>query len=674
MVRIIFTNILKLKYLYIGILFFAIFYICIQLTFPRYFAYDDNVFMAMTYAYNYDVIINYWKIPIINFNQYMGISWQPGEVGVFFIPAYIAVFLSYIFFGNALHSIDILSFAFLLLAIVSMYFFLVKLSCKDYIAMIASVLWVTMPFVFTVGRSWIFIVYMAFWLPLNFLILIKLFEKPDLKLWILFALLRSMMLLNGYVPCFHMIFIFEILFLSLSLIVKKWFNLKFLLYFFASYVVTVLLTTVILLPMYNAAILSAERNNILSFAQITQYAMTLDTFVKAQMFEFSSWVFKAPGPQFYVGIPLLLIPLLLTNKNIKDNIDKRVLIVFSICLVSAFLLSTKFYGYLSFIPTFSLFRWPCKYYIFFAFFLVIIIALIWESASKSEIGLFRLLLPSAMAISIFINIGLIVYSGDLLKYGLKYEAPISFYLNLANKEDGRFFTAWVKNAPRYAAGKLLTGSFALQAGLYHFGGYDPLVSKINVENSLGLKYMSVYQNPPDEDLFKVLSEKGVKYIVTENSEKNIAMLGVYPFLNQVFADDEIIVFSNDNAMPIIYFSDMPDKAVDFKYNVNEINIYPLKSGELNISIAPIEGYKIYFDDKLVGIPERPPLMNFYDKYKTYEPVKIQIPENIKKVTLRYEDNHFKIGLMISCIILVTILLILVIFNYKNKKHNNLTQK
>ena len=173
MIRIILSNILKFKYLSMGILFFTIFYVCIQLAYPRYFAYDDNVYVAISYAYNYDTLMTHWKIPIINFHQYMGLAWQPGENGVFFIPAYIAVFLSNLFFGNELYSIDILSFAFLLFAIIAIYFLFTKLSCRDYIAAILSVLWVTMPFVFTVGRSWIFIVYLAFWLPLNLLILIN---------------------------------------------------------------------------------------------------------------------------------------------------------------------------------------------------------------------------------------------------------------------------------------------------------------------------------------------------------------------------------------------------------------------------------------------------------------------------------------------------------------------
>lgn len=657
----------KLKFLFIALTVFIGIFAFAQFMSPRFFSLDDNTYFASSYKYSYSSLFLNGQVPLFNFHQYMGLPFlAQGQTGVFFIPSYIAVFLSYMFFKTDLYSCDILAFIFLALACISMYFLVIKLSCKNYIAMAASILWVTMPFIFTVSRSWIFIAYMAFWIPFNFLILLKLSEKQDIKLWLLFTLLRAAMLLNGYVHYFHILFVFEVLFLALSITVKKWFKPRFLLYFFGSYAITALLASVMLLPMYKLASISADRAQPLNFEQITQFALTLDSFIKAQMFEFSSWVFKAPGPQFYIGIPLLLIPLFLVDKNIRGNIDRKILVIFSVCLVAAFILSTKFYGSLSFIPTFSMFRWPCKYYIFFVFFLLIIIALIWDSAIKSEIRVSHLLIPSAIIISILINTGLIVYSGDLLKYGLKYKAPIPFYQNIS--DTGRFFTGWVKNTPRYAADKLLTGSFALQSGLYHFAGYDPLVSKINLDNSLGLKYMSVYQQQPDKDLFKLLSEKGVKYIVTENSEENMTNLSGYPFLRPIFKDDEIVVFKNGNAMPIIYFSDAPLDPVDFDYKVNDIIISPLKSGELNVSIAPIDGYKVYFDGKFAEAAEQPHLIE-YGKYKTYAPIKLQIPENTEKIAIKYEDNYFIIGGIISCITFITIMLISAFLIIKSKRNS-----
>ncbi len=654
-------------FLIITIFIFTIFFISAQIISPGYFSYDDNTNFASTYGYNYKVLTEKGKIPVVDFHQYMGQAYLgQGQTGVLFIPAYLAVFLSYMFTNSDLWSVEILVFLFLMLSSISMYFFLIKLECKNYTAMAGAILWITMPFVFSASRSWLIVAYTAFWIPFNFLFLIKLSEKPSVTSWLILAVLRALMIFNGHIHFFHIVFVLELIFLSISAYLKQWFKPKFFISFICSYIVSALLAMAVLLPMYKAATLSDERGLPLTFEKITQYSLTLDSFFKAQLFDFSSWAFQAPAPVFYIGITSLLIPLFLLNKKIRENTKYKLLIIFSLCGAAAFLLSTKLYGYLSFLPTFSMFRWPCKYYIFFVFFISVLIILVWNAAIKSEERFGNLLIPLAVFFSIMINTGLIVYSADILKYGLKYETPIQFYSALSGKEKQRFFTGWVRKSPRYLAPKLMTGFKAMQSDLYHFAGYDPLVSKINVKNSLGLKYMSVYQNPPDELLFQILSEKGVKYIVTENSEENARIAEQYGSLERCYADDDIIILKNQNVMPIVYFSDSPKDAVEFQYGINQITINTPKSGELNISLAPIDGYKIYFNNlpadlKIKAVPYKCGI------YETYENIKINIPEEVEKLTIRYEDPYFITGAWISAITLFLSLAVLVVCFIKKRQ-------
>ncbi len=649
--------------LFIFVVFTTIF-ISLEFIFPRYFSYDDNLYFIGAYKHSYQTLTEHRDIALINFNQYMGhVFLAQGQTGVLFFPVYIAAWISKLFTNELYWIADILAYFFLLSGCIAMFFLLKELGCKEKTPLAGAFLWISMPFVFTTSKSWIFISYMAFWLPFNFWALTKLSKTYDLKQWLLFSVIRTAMLFCGYIHYFHIMFVMEIVFISFSLLFKSGLHKKFILYFLSSYAVSSVLALPMLLPMYKAMTLSAERGAPLTFNTITEYSMACEWFFNSQIFDFSYWIFPTSSPIFFVGIPLLLIPLMVINKSIKDSSYAKHIYIFLSGGAVSLILSTKFYGYLSFIPTFSMFRWPFKYYLFFVFFLVIAVILIWNSVTEIQTVSGKLLMPVLITISLVSNVSLMFYSGNIPGYQMKLQPPIPFYSGLSGKETGRFFTGWVKNSVRTDAPKLMVGFMPNIFDLYHFAGYDPLVAKVNLKNSLNLNYISTFQSYASPELFHLLSKKGVKYLVTENKPETLEACKSFANLKIVYIDDEIIVFLNTTYLPIVYRSDSPQKEVKFVYGANKVDIFPENSGEINISLAPIEGYKVYFNGKPSDLKiEAVPLKEGI--YDSYENIKINVPENVEKVTLKYEDPYFVTGVWISVITLFLSAVVLIIKKYR----------
>lgn len=657
----------RIKFACVAAGIFVFLFVVMEFAYPRYFSYDDNTNFGITYEFNFNTVLQRKQVPLVNFHQYMGQTYLgQGQTGVFFLPAYVSVALSRIFTGDALWNIDILVFLFLLAAALAMYRLLLELGVSEPRACAGALLWVTMPFVFTVSRSWVFVAYMAFWIPLNFFLMLRLVKGASPGLWLLFVLLRVFMLYNGYVHYFHILFVMELIFWGICRIMNQWWSRGFFWRYLASYAVTALLSLPMLLPMYRVSALSAERGAPLHFDEITQFALTLPVFLKAQLFEFSSWVFTAPGPVFYAGIPLFLIVFLSFHKDIRKGALGKPIGVLGFCSLAAFLLSTKIYGIFSFLPTFSMFRWPCKYYLLFLFFFVAVCILIWQALDDADFRLGEAAAPVLIGISLTANAGLAFYSGDLLRYGLKYENPPDIYRQLKKEKQGYFFTGWVKDSPRFVSPMLMTGFSATQAGLYHFAGYDPLVSSVNLQNSLGLRYLAIYQQPPDAELFDLLSAKSVRYMVTENSEENFRKFREFSSLKFLYKNDFILIFENSDALPIVSFQQNPLQEVPFHFGTNEITVYPQGSGLLNISLAPIEGYRVYFDGKLSPQSVQAVPMN-RGQYRTFEPVQISVPQGVQTVSLKYEDPWFTAGLILSALSLAAVLAVSAVIAVRIRK-------
>jgi hypothetical protein len=620
----------------------------LEITEPFYFSYDDNSVQFLSfYSFNYRSVTESGRIPLINFHQFCGVNHiGEGQTAVFYIPAYVAACISKLLFHSLWQTVDILVFMHLILSAVFMFLLLRKLSVSREAGFLGALVWMTFPFGIFLSKSWVFVAYTACFIPLCFLALHMFLEKPAVDTVLLLALCRTFFCLQGYVQYVHMELILEGLYVIMVLMVKKRGRIVPLL---AGYLSSILCTAFLcapqLLPILKAKKLSFWRASNLSYDYAIFFALSLRDFLAAQFFKFRDNVFGCASSQiYYTGIFVYLIFFFPLKKSIRDALKGSNLPFFIILALISLLFSTHLYGlFYRIIPGFSFFKGQFKHFIFYLFFLVLSVSMIADRAMATERRLLRGGALSLLILTIVSNC-LILSNHREIILGKSRMGPFpgDFVSIFSGRTAGRVFTYNCADVPAEEQYKYLSFNSATLLDLYHFRGYPlPLISSLTVKycRSIGSQEKEL-----SRELIVYLSFWGVRYFVMTDTPLHRKEAEAFPQLEMRYAADNILVYENMKALPLVFFKDKIRQEVPFHFGTNEVTIYPRRpeGGEMIIGLIPIEGYTCYFDGSRAGTIKVDEI-----------PVSISLPPGVKQVVIKYSDDSFIKGMLLFiCFILI----------------------
>jgi hypothetical protein len=625
-------------------------------------------------------VIDHKTIPLINFHQYLGHTFlAQGQSGVFYLPVYVSVLLSKITMGNIFYTIDILVFIHLTTSSIGMFLLLRRFQLLPVVCFLGALIWITMPFVVTVSRTWVFVSYAAAYLPFNFLLLDKLTAEPRIRNALYLALLKSALFYQGYIQYVFMTAVFESIYLILlsayrifpafwTSVGQSWSRFSLILMKYKEYLKILLkmylcsaffffcLIAPLLFPMFSQQKESALRSTRVPFNMFIKHAVTFHDFIATQFFYFREKIaFAADSEILYFGFINLLLLSLVLFKRLRQNYR------ISMCILIAgiaLLFSTPLYAAFYYIPGFNLFRWPFKCFLFFLFFATIGVAGIGNALIQQHTKWIRAGVYLLMSLAVWLNCLVLWHKPENVLGKPTISNPPKNYLEKhISQKEGRIFTLWLKDTNPREHYKYFNFNYATLFDYLHFGGYDPLISKLNYELSLKSKINKSYKGPLSQELLDDLSSWSVRYLITSDDFQNRLQLSSFRQLKLMYEENNILLYENTRSLPLVYYYDDKQEKLDFDFDINEVNVYPSNSSArtIVINVAPLHRFQIYINGTNTG------------KINPGEfPVKINIPPNTRQVTLKYVDYPFYAGMMVFILFGTGLVVCLVISAVKKR--------
>lgn len=624
-------------------LYFAV----LELREPYYFLWDDNAsFFLPCYAYDHDSLMVRGELPHLNYHQYLGHSHlASGQTAVLYPPLYLGLAVTRVGWGDLRPVVDVLAVLHLVAAALGMYLLLRRLAIRRAASVLASLLWMSFPFLVVVSRSWIFVGYAAAYLPWSLWALERLFARPCAPRVLALAVVKALFFYQGYVQYFVLATLFEGLWLGLRWLFaaaarQPWRRRAAA--YAAALAATAALAAPLLLPMLHAKQVSAYRTGSLAFAEFISNSLDLGTFAAAQIFRMEPRaVHLSTGAVFYIGLPVLaLLGAFVTSR-------RRVFVTALGVAAAAFVLSTRAFGVMYHVPVLSSFRWPFKSFLVVLCFLSIAVA----GAADAWLGSRRKAVRRIGALLLVTGIAgnvAIVFSRSLdAPFGpnrvdrevaeLRREAARRFPL-----ARGRVVSLWLSplepEIHRY-----LIFDYATLVGAYHLGGYDPLIAKENLELALRLEYSNIFRYRLTRQMLDYLSAWSVRFFIVPESrmfpgiDELRPALERFPELRRVYRGDGLEVWENDAASPFAYFAGDPIAPAEVEWGTSSVRVATAgRGGSLRVNVAPLDWYEWTADGRDMGAVG-------YDEERH---LVVEVPAGTEEVIVRYVNVPFRLGLFV----------------------------
>ena len=552
-------------------------------------------------------------------------------------PLYLALGLSQLAAGHLYHGIDILVSLHLLAAAVGMYVLLRRLRINPAISALAGLLWITYPYVVHTAKGGIVFATLALYLPLNFLLLESLLKQPRLGTALWLAVTKALLFYAGYPQHSFMIMLFETL-LLVAVANKQWERgwhiraARMLAAYSVALVAAALLSAPLLLPLITATRQSFERAGPISIQTVANPAVTLAALFRAQLFQFQPWFLAISTQLLYIGLPSAILLLPLVIPSIRKQAGKYRATRYLLLALTALALSSSLYAYFYPLPLFNRFIGPYKYFQFFIFFVTVALA----GTAQGVLDQFKTRRAAPVlllfALAVFLNIATIqrqplnVIAPHVLDVPPRLEA-----LATIKPEAGRVFT--VGRRAESDSYRYVTYNYATLFGYDHVGGFDALRSRVTNELALGLNIQNVYRSPLTPSLLDYLSSWNVRYIVSDHELATAEL----PQLNLLSAVEQVYVYENTRALPLVRDPARPDQAVPYRRGVNGLEMYPVtdEPHTLVVAIAALPNWTYAINDGRA-------------RWVTPAagPIELAVPAGTDKVIVEYVDRQFIKGVVL----------------------------
>ena len=657
----------KKSYLFILVVI-SIFFAILQSVFPYFFLQNDNRSQYIAYyVSNYNSILR-GEIPFFSFYQFAGMPYMSnGQSAVFFIPAYISVFLSNAIFGHAFFTIDILSYLFIVASAFGTLRFLREIGVNNKAALIGSLLYPLNSFVIFIGNSWVVVTGTAAFFPWMMYFTLRMFHKPIFKNCVYLVICRVFFFTLGHMQYFIYSIILELGF-YLVLWVTEGFSLpstnkrqrifslnyRKAAYLLLSVIANIFLVMPLLLPGFERMATSAYRSAALQYEVFISGGTNIEHFISgllrpfdfAYFYNFSSFV----GRITLLLCALCFIAIISMVLRKKKNPFTKYIIAIFIMALFCFLWQTNIISPLMYrIPILNRFRWHYKLQLLFFFYptafaaigyslLCVIIEKYIKKQAKLLIALLAYLLI-AIQTTEFILVYAFAYDRPLSlrtwEDSPPFEEPLVEVLT-----DGRYITVGFEFAQSVVL-HTLGYSLPQKYGLLSLAGYEMLLPANNVVASLGLNMSGFYNDLSlgnyeisDLDHFR---NWGVRYYVVNN--QFIERFGPLSFGEVIYEDDKRTVFYDSEAMPLVYLRNDTSEVLDVRIGVNkiEVNAPRMEANEyLYFNFVYNERFQAFADSKRIEVAET------YDNK-----IVVSIPADTERIVLRYVESRFWLGLWIS---------------------------
>lgn len=604
---------------------------------PWYFLADDNANQYLPYyCFNWRSVVERGAIPLINWHQYLGQTYLgQAQSGVFYFPVYLALAASKAFLGHPWAVIELLAIGHLLLAGEGMRTLLRARGISPMIALLGGLAWATLPFCVVAARSWIFVSYLAAFLPWNFWLLDRLLAKPTLRRGFLLGALKAVFFFQGYVQYVLLSCLFEALYLAATAPGRARGNRWPPRAWFLSVGWFLALAAPLLGSLWVVKGLSLERNAPMPLSVFMVNRMFLADFLRAQVFCFQpEIIFDAGNQIFHAGLIHVAAWIALGSRAVRARARAAGALPLLLLAALAFTLATSTGEILYHVPILNLFRWPFKSFAFFLFFTVIASAEIWDAVAPVGTRSPRIALALGYAISLALQLGIAASPGAAVTFGPgRFLPPPSGASRDLVRPDGRVFTYRSSNVDpaRYSAFGMF--DYATLHGWLHFGGYDALVSGLNSRLSLGLQHDNSYDKLLDAPTMEHLERWGVRYLLCGNRPTTRRILARFPQLRLLHEDAAMLISENPKAHALAHFTNAPQHPLPIAFGVNSLRVtLPTpERGDLRILVAPIPGFSCEVDGRPATADVTP--YGFL----------IRLDTPAREIILRYSDRGERFG-------------------------------
>jgi len=608
---------------------------------PCLFLHDDNAtWFIGSYVHDFRVLTETGRLAEVNYYQHAGEPFiQQGQSAVLYPPVYLGVALAKAFCGELRWSLEWIAALHLTIGLFGFYFWLRQGGIAPGHAALGGLAWVLNPFVLLVGDSWIFMTYIAAWLPWFFWALDRLLARTSLRNALFLGLIAGLLFLQGYVQMFA----YSILFLAIYALIQfiarpETRNLSVLYYLIVSVLLFEILTLPLLLPLYYAVGISAVRANPLPVGAALYYSIAPQTFFLPQVclfrpnlvFGLSTAILYCPALLF---IPAMFLRLFYVNGAVRLR-----LISLGILALLALFFSTEGHALLTALPLFDRFRWPFKVFLFADFFLIASFA--WTTASWTESRLpfarwGNLAATVCLTVVMLANLGIsFAFHDDNILTGTILPASYNPVLPGMDGRLGRVVTFGDHILPEFMSYRFLSHAYATYYGFPSLGGYNPLVGLKQLEYAYYLDYPNVCMGTLTRDFQKCFEERSVRYWIVDPQSSRFAEAKKLPGLRLMEATTDRVVYEDTLAAPLVYSDAAPTVPCAMNYSGNSMLI-PLAGviSPVEVSVAPTDGWWYRID-------HGPWLRADYQDYR----LKIDFKTSNRLLEVSYFDPHFLAGL------------------------------
>ncbi|MCL5005773.1 MAG: hypothetical protein M1404_04505 [Acidobacteria bacterium] len=490
----------------------------LEMRWPYYFLQDDGLeYFLPSYFHNWRALLA-GHLPLYDFHIFTGVPHLTmGQPGVFYIPEYVAMFLSNAIWGHPFATIDLMAFMHGLIAVAGGYVLLRYLGVADLAASFGALTALSGFFVWA-GRMWPFVPMLCAWFPWMVWASLRYLEKTSAGRagWLIFF--RLGLLYGGQPQFFVLAMIFEHLFaLTHSLASRRpgWKSRCGV--YLALDVPTALLGLPFLLPVWDAVGRSLERAKPLSYAEFSRFSLHPLVWLFGQLFVFIQ--LRLPKNTFggsvpyisHVGYIATLLSFAVESLWKKRTRSRPWIVASGVCFLIALLWCWNVLGPLIYrLPVLNRFRFPFKLIYFAGFFQCLLAALVLTLFSKR----WQQVAVAGFAVNWIVVFCLLPnHAWRIRQHHPPLESPWQESL-----KDGRYFVI-SQGAVSSVSKQHVEFDYAELWGLDNLLGYEPLLSRLNARAAFGNSESEPdlqdgsYDGPVDQPLLDHLKKWSVKYVL-----------------------------------------------------------------------------------------------------------------------------------------------------------------
>lgn len=627
---------------------------------PRFFLRDDNATHFLpAYEYAYETVAGEGEIPLLNQHQMFGGTFlASGQTGFFLYALYPVRALFGLFGVDPVWLVDVLATLHFLLAGLGMFLLLRSWGLRPGLAVPLALCWCFLPFAIIAARSWIFVSYLAAYLPFQQWLLQRWLASPSLRGWLQLAALKVLFLFTGYLHYAILAFFFEGCFLLAYFLLaggERRVRLRRAAALGGAYVLAAMLAAPLLLPTWNAKQVSWQRAQPMAKEAALAFPLRPADFAAANLLQARTRVYgDLSSAVFFLG-PLWLAGLALAGGRLVRRAPARLGPELGAALlvgIFALLMSTRLFGLLAVLPVFDVLRWPFKGFPLAAFYLLLAAARVLLHAAGEGGGKARLAAGLAW-LNLLLQLAILLPAAWRAPIGpWKLEGTVAELraapLVQAIGDQGRLLLLQAEGEQPGRSDALGLGFlYATLAGKYHVHGYDPLVAKINAEIGFPAETNGALVVRAEE--WPRLAPALPRWVLVDEASRLLPLLDAAAAFRRLASGGHYVLFENARAIPIVTRAE-GGEALPFRWRTNGLELdlpADFPGGHLLFNVAGLPEYRGYRNGESLGAPEL-----------LHQRPLLAVPPGAGHVELRYQGGGFRLGLGLAALGLLGVLLLL----------------